>query len=124
MLRGSRPGERRGGRTGGTPNRRTILTESILAIGADHPTASWKSFLQKLVKDSMLPADTRMAVAQKSFPTKRRPRGRPRVAEGFQDRQTKGAGPAGPDWNPEALQALFGIVQDAAAETRTTASWR
>jgi hypothetical protein len=118
MLRGSRPGERRGGRKLDTPNRRTILTESILAIGADHPTASWKSFLQELLRDSMLPADIRMAVAQKCFPAKRRPRGRPRRAEVFQDRHTEGAGPAGQDWNPEALEALLGIVQDAAAEPK------
>jgi hypothetical protein len=40
MLRGSGPGERRGGRKRGTPNRRTILRDRILSIGLDHPAAS------------------------------------------------------------------------------------
>jgi hypothetical protein len=61
MLRGSRPGERRGGRTQGTPNQRTILRDRILSIGLDHPAASQRAFLLKLVKDRKLPADTRMA---------------------------------------------------------------
>jgi hypothetical protein len=63
MLRGSRPGERRGGRKRGTPNRRTILRDRILSIGLDHPAASQRAFLLELVKDQKLPADTRMAVA-------------------------------------------------------------
>ena len=61
MLRGSRPGERRGGRKRGTPHRRTILRDRILSIGLDHPAASQRAFLLKLVKDRKLPADTRMA---------------------------------------------------------------
>src|SRR5438477_2770020 len=44
MLRGSRPGERRGGRKRGTPHRRTILRDRILAIGLDHPAASRRAF--------------------------------------------------------------------------------
>ena len=71
MLRGSRPGERRGGRKRGTPHRRTILRDRILSIGLDHPAASQRAFLVKLVKDRKLPADTRMAVAPKCFPRKR-----------------------------------------------------
>src|ERR1700751_5973428 len=58
MLRGSRPGERRGGRKQGAPNRRTILRDRILSIGLDHPSASQRAFLFKLVKDRKLPADT------------------------------------------------------------------
>jgi hypothetical protein len=72
MLQGSRPGERRGGRKRGTPNRRTILRDRILSIGLDHPAASQRALLSKLVKDRKLPADTRMAVAPQSFPPKRR----------------------------------------------------
>lgn len=63
MLRGSEPGERRGGRKRGTPNRRTILRNRILSIGLDHPAASQRALLLKLVKDQKLPADTRMAIA-------------------------------------------------------------
>jgi len=61
MLRGSRPGERRGGRSRGTANRRTLLRDRILAIGLDHPAASQRALLRKLVKDRQLPADTRIA---------------------------------------------------------------
>src|ERR1700751_2067756 len=133
MLRGSRPGERRGGRKGGTPNRRTILRDRILAIGLDHPAASQRAFLLKLVKDRKLPADTRIAVAPQCFPPKR-PRsvrtGRPRVlagstiaqealAEGSaaasKGSQTPAGVPAIRDWHPQALDALFGVVQDASA---------
>jgi hypothetical protein len=71
MLRGSRPGERRGGRKRGTPNRRTILRDRILAIGSEHPAASQRAFLSKLVKDRKLPADIRIAVAPQCFPPKR-----------------------------------------------------
>jgi hypothetical protein len=134
MLRGSRPGERRGGRKQGTPNRRTILRDRILALGLDHPAAAQRAFLLKLVKDRKLPAETRMAVAPQCFPPKRtRPSrtGRPRALVGSTIAQealaTKGTAvaskgsrtPAGVgaigDWHPQALDALFGIVQDATA---------
>jgi hypothetical protein len=137
MLRGSRPGERRGGRKRGTPNRRTILTDRILSIGLDHPAASQRAFLSKLVKDRKLPADIRIAVAPQCFPPKRRRSsrtGRPRALagssrttiaqealafEGFaaasKSSQTPAVVPALRDWNPQALDALFGVVQDATA---------
>ena len=134
MLRGSRPGERRGGRKRDTPNRRTILRDRILSIGLDHPAASQRAFLVKLVKDRKLPADTRMAVAPQCFPPKRtRSAGRPRALGGGrttiaqQARATEGAAvaskgsqtpavvPAIRDWTPQALDALFGVVQDATA---------
>ena len=91
MLRGSRPGERRGGRKRDTPNRRTILTDRILSIGLDHPTASRRAFLHKLVKDRKLPADTRMAVAPKCFPPKRTPSSRSRPSTSGGRHRTTGA---------------------------------
>jgi hypothetical protein len=136
MLRGSRRGERRGGRKGGTPNRRTILRDRILAIGLDHPAASQRAFLLKLVKDRKLPADTRIAVAPQCFPPKRTRSvrtGRPRVlagstiaqealAEGSaaasKGSQTPAGVPAIRDWHPQALDALFGVVQDASADPK------
>jgi hypothetical protein len=133
MLRGSRPGERRGGRERDTPNRRTVLTDRILAIGSDHPTASRHGFLVKLVKDQKLPADIRMAVAPICFPAKRTQSGgarRPGVSAGIRsaigERTTAKAKasnvlpavevPAREVLNPQALDALFGVVQDAAAD--------
>jgi len=40
MPRGSKPGERRGGRQRATPNRRTVLTNRILAVAADNPAST------------------------------------------------------------------------------------
>jgi hypothetical protein len=137
MLRGSRPGERRGGRKRDTPNRRTILRDRILSIGLDYPAASQRAFLLKLVKDRKLPADTRMAVAPQSFPPKRRRSsrtGRPRALAGSTIAQevlaiegsavaskglrTPAVVPAIRDWNRQALDALFGVVQDATANPK------
>ena len=129
MGRGSRPGERRGGRKRYTPNRRTILIDRILSIGLDHPTASRRAFILKLVKDQKLPADTRMAVAPKCLPSKRTQSsrtGRPRALADIQTTiaqeavaEVGSAGavliPAMRDWDPRALDALLGIVQDATA---------
>jgi hypothetical protein len=137
MLRGSAPGERRGGRKRGTPNRRTILRDRILSIGLDDPAASQHAFLLKLVKDRKLPADTRIAVAPRCFPAKRTSRaGRPRalagsrttVAEealatggsavGSAGSQKAAVVPAMRDWTPQALDCLFGVVQDASADPK------
>ena len=135
MLRGSRPGERRGGRTRGTPNRRTILRDRILSIGLEHPAASQRVFLTKLVKDRKLPADTRIAVAPQSFPPKRRRSARtghrPALAGSATTIAQEALAAAGAvaakgsqtlavvaairDWSPQALDALFGVVQDATA---------
>ena len=133
----ARPGERRGGRKRGTPHRRTILRDRILSIGLDHPAASQRAFLVKLVKDRKLPAETRMAVAPQSFPPKRRRSlrtGRPRALAGSRTTiaqealegsaaaskgsQTPALVPAIRDWTPQALDALFGVVQDAIANPK------
>ncbi len=135
MLRGSRPGERRGGRKRNTPNRRTILTDRILSIGLDHPTASRRAFLRKLVTDRKLPADTRIAVAPKCFPPKRTRSSRTNWPQALattvaQEALTVGSavaskGPQMPavvpairDWNRQALDALLGVVQDATANPK------
>jgi hypothetical protein len=66
MPRGSRPGERRGGRQRATPNRRTVLTNRILAAAADNPVSSVNELVLVLAKDQGLPADIRMALARKA----------------------------------------------------------
>jgi len=81
-----------------------------------------------------------MAAAPKCFPAKRTQSGgtrRPRVSAGirstielgtaakvgsveaFKGPQTAALVPASQDWNPQALDALLGIVQDAAADPKT-----
>jgi hypothetical protein len=66
MPRGSKPGERRGGRQRATPNRRTVLTNRILAAAAADP-GSANELILVLAKDQNLPADTRMAIARKAL---------------------------------------------------------
>src|SRR5262245_11152476 len=69
-ARGSKPGERRGGRQRATPNRRTLLTNRILAAAAN-PAATAAELVVGLAKDQALPADTRMAIARKAAPFSR-----------------------------------------------------
>jgi transcriptional regulator with XRE-family HTH domain len=66
MPRGSKPGTKRGGRKRGTPNRRTILADRIFVAAAAHPVAGWQELHSVLMDDQALPADTRLAIAQKS----------------------------------------------------------
>ena len=70
MPRGSKPGERRGGRQRAAPNKRTILTDRILAAASEYPSSSWHELLAILVKDQALPADIRIAVARTSLPAR------------------------------------------------------
>jgi hypothetical protein len=67
MPRGSKPGERRGGRQRATPNKRTVLTDRILAVASANPTASCDQLVALLVKDQALATDVRVAVARKWF---------------------------------------------------------
>ena len=85
------PGERRGGRTRATPNRTTILADRIMVVLDGCSMASPKQRLSKLINDAELPADIRLAVAQKAF-----------------SGRTNGA----------ALDGLLGIVSDASASAK------
>jgi hypothetical protein len=67
MPRGSKPGERRGGRQRATPNKRTVLTDRVLAVASAHPTASCDELVALLVKDQTLPASLRVAIARRWF---------------------------------------------------------
>jgi hypothetical protein len=148
MPRGSKPGERRGGRQRATPNKRTVLVERILAVASCNPTATRHELLLILAKDQALRADIRMAIARKSFPavTSRSMEGDPektlaplpqsieRSRTAKFDRSsnkpqltTKRAAPGakmGPKAFP-ALELLLSITQDATAlptERRKAAS--
>src|ERR1700722_7466007 len=67
MPRGSKPGERRGGRQRATPNKRTVLTDRILAVASANPTASCDAIVAILAKDQALAVDMRVAIARKWF---------------------------------------------------------
>jgi hypothetical protein len=68
MPRGSRPGERRGGRQKGTPNKKTMLRNAALGAAAADPNVSPLDFLLALMRDQNLPLETRITVAHEALP--------------------------------------------------------
>jgi hypothetical protein len=139
MPRGSKPGERRGGRQRATPNKRTVLTDRILAVASANPTASCDAIVAILIKDQQLPADVRVAIARKWFTgaRSRSAKGRSATgnaarADGSQARtplksgrgaaritspSTKGASPtASPTTNLLMLPVLLSVVQEEATQ--------
>lgn len=134
MPRGSKPGERRGGRQRATPNRRTVLTNRILAAAAANPAPTTNELVLVLAKDQDLPADTRMAIARKALlfgPSRSmhsraaatnghsRPPSEPGTKIGTDDEANKG--PASKRGGAIAATAglatdlLFAVAQDTAA---------
>src|SRR5271157_3872085 len=93
-----------------------MLTDRILAVGSEHPSAAWHELFATLVKDQALPADIRMAVARKSLPARA-------------SRSTKALA-ARTDARPSTaglvtLDLLFSIIRDATtapAQRRKAAS--
>jgi hypothetical protein len=74
MSRGSKPGERRGGRQRATPNKRTVLTDRIVAVASANALTSCDELVALLVKDQKLPASSRVAIARTWFaPARSRP---------------------------------------------------
>jgi hypothetical protein len=67
VPRGSKPGERRGGRQRAPPNRRTVPTNRNLAVAAANPAATAHELVLILAKDQGLAMDTRMAIACKAL---------------------------------------------------------
>jgi hypothetical protein len=148
MSRGSKPGERRGGRQRATPNKRTVLTDKILAVASAHPTASCDELVAILARDRALPASSRVAVARKWFAAAPLPSANGRskkpdvLAFGAIERttpikpyrraanatpqSTRSASPnASPATNVAVLPVLFSIAQDSAttgSERRQAAS--
>lgn len=121
MPRGSKPGERRGGRQRTTPNRRTVLADRILAAVLGHPTATWQQLVVILLEDSTLPADVRMAIARECLPAQISRSAKPR-AEKSPLRKRQQTEPASlpraaspPDAGLTQLYVLFSIAKDPLA---------
>ncbi len=68
MPRGSKPGERRGGRQPGTPNKKTALVNAAFDAVTSNPDLSPLDFLLGVMRDGSLPADWRMKAAQAALP--------------------------------------------------------
>ena len=63
MPRGSKPGERRGGRQRGTPNKKTALKNAALAAAAANPDISPRDFLLGIMRDPTTSSDLRVKIA-------------------------------------------------------------
>jgi hypothetical protein len=68
MPRGSKPGERRGGRQRGTPNKKTALRNAALAAAAANPEISPLEFLLGIMRDPNVSSERRIKVAQATLP--------------------------------------------------------
>ena len=68
MPRGSKPGERRGGRQRGTPNKKTALRNAAIAAAAANPERSPLDFLLGIMRDPNGSLELRIRVAQAAAP--------------------------------------------------------
>jgi hypothetical protein len=68
MLRGSKSGERRGGRQRGTPNKKTALRSAALAAAAANPDMTPLDFLLGIMRDPNVSSELRIRVAQAAAP--------------------------------------------------------
>src|SRR5215467_4645099 len=73
MPRGSRPGERRGGRQRGTPNKKTLLKNAVFLAASGGGTSAERNrspldFMLALMRDPQVPLDDRIDLAAKAAP--------------------------------------------------------
>jgi hypothetical protein len=68
MPRGSKPGERRGGRQKGTPNKKTALRNAALSAAAADPNLSPLDYLLSVMGDDALVLETRVTAAREALP--------------------------------------------------------
>ncbi len=68
MSRGSKPGERRGGRKLGTPNKKTLLRHAFIDAVAADPNLLPLDFLLRLMHQPTLPLAIRVKAAEEALP--------------------------------------------------------
>ena len=68
MPRGSKPGERRGGRQRGTPNKKTVMRNAAISAAAMDSNISPREFMLQLMRDTNLPLEDRFTAAQVALP--------------------------------------------------------
>src|SRR2546429_8698575 len=68
MPRGSKPGERRGGRQPGTLNKKTVLRNAAINAAALDPNISPLDFMLQLMRNSDLALADRFTAAQVALP--------------------------------------------------------
>jgi hypothetical protein len=67
-MRGSRPGERRGGRKKGTPNKKTAYVRAVMAAHAANPTVTPMDVMLAVVRDPHVALEMRVKMALKALP--------------------------------------------------------
>src|SRR5260370_38729663 len=67
-MRGSKPGERRGGRKKGTPNKATVAKAAALKAASADPKITPLQFLLGVMRDPQAPTDLRIRVARAAAP--------------------------------------------------------
>jgi hypothetical protein len=133
MPRGSKPGERRGGRQRGTPNKKTLIKNAVFLAAAADPNRSPLDFMLALTRDPQVPLDLRIDMAAAAAPfVHAKPKVSPRVrtnpmdssplkgvpdcaAQNQEDRLTAAeqASDGGQDLSP--LKFLIGVMNDSEA---------
>jgi hypothetical protein len=68
MPRGSKPGERRGGRQRGTLNKKTLLRNAAIRAVATNPNMLPRDYFLALMRNEELPLATRVTMARKALP--------------------------------------------------------
>src|SRR5262249_3752933 len=107
MPRGSQPGERRGGRQPGTPNKKTALVNAAFDAATSNPDLSPLDFLLGVMRDASLSLDWRIKAAQAALPYVHvKPEGPPATDPAAAARQIE----SGADSDPltEGPSGLFG----------------
>src|SRR5689334_86463 len=67
-MRGSRPGERRGGRQKGTPNKKTAYVRTVMAAHLANPNLTPIDLMLAVMRDPHVALDTRVKMALKALP--------------------------------------------------------
>jgi len=111
MPSGSKPGERRGGRKPGTPNKKTVVKNAIINAAAGSPDLSPLEFFLSLMRQEDLDLEVRIAVAQQALPFAH---SRPKVNDkiGPRVKVVKVNSDADSD-NVTPLDFLLGVMKDA-----------
>jgi hypothetical protein len=68
MPRGCKPGERRGGRKPGTPNKKTALVTTAFAAATSNQELSPLDFFLAVMRDPSIPPDWRFRAAHAAAP--------------------------------------------------------
>jgi hypothetical protein len=123
MPRGSKPGERRGGRQRGTPNKSTALKNAAFTAAVTDPNLMPLDFFLTVMRQADLPREFRVAAAQQPLPLAHR---KPKPTNDVYGRSgtvaNKKIGPrvkvvkVAADANPHGitpLDFLLGVMRDA-----------